>query len=66
MLMGYFVVTAEPAFVEEALISSFSVNFSTLTLSFKTNIDENVEEKLTEYFQKHGIIKEQTLFEMVS
>lgn len=28
--------------------------------------DENVEEKLTEYFQKHGIIKEQTLFEMVS
>ena len=28
--------------------------------------DENIEEKLTEYFQKHGIIKEQTLFEMVS
>ena len=28
--------------------------------------DENVEEKLTEYFQKHGIIKEQTLFKMVS
>ena len=28
--------------------------------------DENVEEKLTEYFQKHGIIKEQNLFEMVS
>jgi very-short-patch-repair endonuclease len=28
--------------------------------------DENIEEKLTEYFQKHGIIKEQTLFETVS
>ena len=31
----------------------------------KTNLTKN-EEKLTEYFQKHEIIKEQTLFEMVS
>ena len=28
--------------------------------------DENVEEKLTEYFQIHGIIKEQTIFDLAS
>lgn len=28
--------------------------------------DENVEEKLTEYFQNHKIIKEQTIFELMS
>lgn len=26
--------------------------------------DENIEEKLTEYFQTHGIIKEQTIFDL--
>ncbi len=28
--------------------------------------DENVEEKLKEYFQKYGIIKEQTIFDLMS
>ena len=32
----------------------------------KNEHDENIEEKLIKYFQKRGIIKEQTIFDLIS